>query len=404
MSESSLKGKNILLGVTGSVACYKAVDLASRFVKAGAAVQVLMTPTAVEFVRPLQFESITQRGVYHEMTQSPVSWEMEHIEFARWGEVLLIAPATATTLGRMAGGLAGDAVSSTYLAYQGATFIAPAMNHAMWSNGATQENVRLLQERGVRLIMPEAGRLACGDVGVGRLSDLDNIVKEIEFFFAPTERLDGRRIVITSGPTHEYIDPARFISNPSTGKMGHALAIEAASMGADVTIISGPVTGSIPQVGTVHRVTSAQDMLDCTMKEAAVADVIIFAAAVSDYRPSEPSDVKIKRGSIDELNIAFIQNPDIAATLGGNKREGQFFVGFAAETNNIEVEAHRKMKEKNLDMIVANPIGESGAGFGSNTNQGMLITATGECVEIPRMSKREMARFVLNRVANSISL
>lgn len=392
-----LAGKKILLGVSSSIACYKAVDLASRLVKGGAAVQVLMTPTATEFVRPLSFEAITQRAVYHDMTKTPTSWEMEHIEFARWGEVLLIAPATATTLSRMACGLAGDAVSSTFLAYQGPVFVAPAMNHAMWSNAATQDNMRKLEARGVRVIMPEAGRLACGEVGVGRLADLDVIIGALEEFFQGSQALKGKRVVITSGPTREFFDPVRFLSNPSTGKMGHAIAAEAAAMGAEVTLISGPVSEAPPGVTIVRPVMTAKEMLAAAQKEAPSAHIMIFAAAVSDYRPAKRESHKVKRAGRDTMTLELVMNPDIAATLGKKKKKGQIFVGFAAETNDIEAEARRKLSAKNLDFIVANPIGGKGTGFGSDTNQGLLIGRGGAVETIPPMSKRDMARLILAR-------
>ncbi|GAB4313136.1 MAG: bifunctional phosphopantothenoylcysteine decarboxylase/phosphopantothenate--cysteine ligase CoaBC [Candidatus Sumerlaeia bacterium] len=396
---SALQGKKVLLGVTGSIACYKGVDLVSRLVKAGCSVQVLMTPTAAEFVRPLSFESITQRPVYLELTRTPDSWEMEHIEYARWGDLLLVAPATATTLARLACGLAGDAVSSTYLAFQGPVFVAPAMNHAMWTHSATQDNIRCLQARGVRIIMPESGRLACGEVGVGRLADIHTIVETLESFFAEARLLAGKRVVITSGPTREYIDPVRFLSNPSTGKMGQAMAEEAAAMGAEVVLITGPVAGPLPPVNVVHHVTTALDMLEKARQEVPRSDIAIFAAAVSDYRPAQTGDRKLKRADKDTLSLELIQNPDIAATLGRDKRPDQCFIGFAAETNDLETEARRKLAEKHLDFIVANPVGCEGAGFGADTNRGLLISVDGPAESIPPMTKRDMARLILRRAA-----
>lgn len=398
--ESALKGKKILLGVSSSIACYKAVDLSSRLVKAGAAVQVLMTPTATEFVRPLSFEAITQRAVYHDMTRMPTSWEMEHIEFARWGEVMLVAPATATTLARMANGLASDAVSSTYLAYQGPVFVAPAMNHAMWSHPATQDNMRRLESRSAHVIMPEAGRLACGEVGVGRLADLDMIVASLEEFFSSGQALKGKKVVITNGPTREFFDPARFLSNPSTGKMGHALAAEAMAMGADVTLINGPVSDAPPAGAAIHNVTSAEEMLASARKLSKSADIVIFAAAVSDYRPAMRQDIKAKRADKKAISMELVMNPDIAATVGQSRKKGQLFVGFAAETHDIEAEAKRKLAAKNLDLIVANPIGSAGAGFGADTNQGMIIGRKGVVETIPMMSKRAMARHILALLAS----
>lgn len=396
---SVFEGKHILLGVTGSIAAYKAADIASKLTQAGAEVDVVLTEHARRFITEVTFRAITRRPVLADLFDEPEERQIAHIHLAKRADVLLIAPATANILAKLAVGIADDLLSTLALATQAKVVIAPAMNTVMWQHPATQHNVRVLEERGAHFVYPAEGMLACGDVGAGKLADTPLILAAVEEVLNPPLR--GVRILVTAGPTEEPVDAVRHISNPSSGKMGYAIAAEAVRMGAEVTLVTGPTLLDPPAGAKTIRVRTAQQMLDACLQEYEQVDVVIATAAVSDYRPAEVWQGKRKKGE-EEWTIRLVPNPDILRTLGERKGK-HVLVGFAAETQELLANAQAKLREKNLDLIVANDVSQEGSGFRTDTNRVTLLWADGKQEPLPLMTKREVARHLLQRVRQLMS-
>ena len=391
-----LTGREIVLGVTGGIAAYKSADLVSRLRHLGANVSVIMTKNATEFVAPLTFQTLSAREVSVDTFQAPEYWNVEHVALAKRAEVFVIAPATANILAKMAHGIADDMLSTTVLATRAPVLAAPAMNTGMWTAAATRENVRILRERGVRFVGPDSGLLACGDSGSGRMSEPAEIVEAICGILQPRQSLRGKKVLVTAGATRERLDPVRFLTNDSSGKMGFAIASAARDRGAEVTVVKGATTAELPGGVRMVPVESTEDLLQAMLAEAPAQDLIIQAAAPADYRPAEVSDRKIKKKRGEELVLRMVETPDVAKTVGEGKRPGQILVGFAAETDHLTEHAAEKLQRKNLDMIVANDVTRPGAGFGVETNIATLITREG-MEERPLQSKRELAEDILDR-------
>lgn len=392
-----LTGKEIVLGVTGGIAAYKAAEVVSRLRKMGASVHVIMTENARQFITPLTLETLSGNPVVHDTFERPATWEVEHIALAKRAEVFVIAPATANILAKMACGIADDMLSTTVLATKAPVLVAPAMNTGMWTAPATRQNVETLRQRGVRLVGPEAGFLACGDEGSGRMSEPAAIVEAIEAILCPRRDMEGLRVMVTAGGTRERLDPVRYIGNDSSGKMGFALAEAARARGAEVTLVCGHTTAKRPEGIPVTEVESTCELYDAVLVRAAEQDVIIQAAAPADYRPAHPSAQKIKKQAGEGITLELVENPDIAAAVGAAKRPGQTLVGFAAETEHLLDNARRKLDKKNLDMIVANDVSRPGAGFNVDTNIATLLTRSG-AVECPLQSKQALAERILDEI------
>ena len=375
-SVKPLEGKNVLLGISGGIAAYKAAYVASGLKKLGADVDVIMTENACEFISPLTFETLSGNKCYHDTFDRDFEFDVKHISLAKKADVFLIAPATANVIAKFAWGLADDMLSTTFLAAKCHKIIAPAMNTAMLENPATQENIAKLKERGVEVIEPASGLLACGDTGAGKMPEPDELIAYIEKEIAREKDLAGKKVLVTAGATREAIDPVRFISNHSSGKMGFALAKEAMLRGADVVLVKAFTTAEVPRFVRVVEVTSAEDMFRAVTAEAEDADIILKAAAVSDYTPMAVSDNKIKKKEGD-LSIPLRRTKDILKHLGEKKKAGQFICGFSMETQNMLENSAAKLERKNCDMIVANNLKEEGAGFGTDTNRVTLITGGG---------------------------
>lgn len=375
---SSLKGKHIILGVTGGIAAYKSVTLLRLLTKAGAEVQVVMTPAAKEFVAPVTFASLSQKPVVSEFfTANTGEWH-SHVDLGLWADAMVVAPATASTIGKMANGIADNMLVTTYLSAKEPVWIAPAMDLDMMRHPSTVANIERLRSFGNHIIEPGSGALASGLSGKGRMADPEEIVATLESHFATAGSMTGKTVTITAGPTREKLDPVRFISNFSSGKMGYALAEEAARRGARVILVSGPVAleARNPLI-EVRRVESAEEMLAEARKAFAGSDIAIMCAAVADYRPAAVSPSKLKRGDSPAMTLELVRNPDIAATLGSEKRPEQTLVGFALETDDAIAHGADKLRRKNLDMIVVNSLADKGAGFGTDTNLVTIITADG---------------------------
>ena len=392
-----LTGRKIVLGVTGGIAAYKSAEIVSRLRHLGATVHVIMTQNATEFVTPLTFQTLSANQVVTDTFAAPEYWNVEHVALAKLAEVFVIAPATANILAKMANGIADDMLSTTVLATKAPVLAAPAMNTGMWTAEATKKNVETLKERGVRMIGPDSGILACGDEGAGRMSEPETIVEEICRILTRKQDFARKKVLVTAGATRERLDPVRFITNDSSGKMGFAIAEAARDRGAEVTLIRGSVTAEIPTGVRVVPVESARDLFNAMMKEAPEQDVIIQAAAVSDYRPAEQKDKKIKKEGGKSLTLELTENPDVAKAVGEIKKPGQILVGFAAETDNVQKNAQSKLTKKNLDMIVANDVTKPGAGFNVDTNIAALITADG-IEEQPLQTKRQLAERILDKI------
>lgn len=392
-----LTGKEIVLGVTGGIAAYKAAEVVSRLRKMGASVHVIMTENARQFITPLTLETLSGNPVVHDTFERPATWEVEHIALAKRAEVFVIAPATANILAKMACGIADDMLSTTVLATKAPVLVAPAMNTGMWTAPATRQNVETLRQRGVCFVGPEAGFLACGDEGSGRMSEPAAIVEAIEAILCPRRDMEGLRVMVTAGGTRERLDPVRYIGNDSSGKMGFALAEAARSRGAEVTLVCGHTTAKRPEGIPVTEVESTCELYDAVLVRAAEQDVIIQAAAPADYRPAHPSAQKIKKQAGEGITLELVENPDIAAAVGAAKRPGQTLVGFAAETEHLLDNARRKLDRKNLDMIVANDVSRPGAGFNVDTNIATLLTRSG-AVECPLQSKQALAERILDEI------
>jgi phosphopantothenoylcysteine decarboxylase/phosphopantothenate--cysteine ligase len=389
-----LQGKRIVLGVTGGIAVYKAADLVRRLQDAGAEVRVVMSRGAMAFVTPLTFQAVSGNPVHSDLLDEKAEAGMGHIELARWADQVLVAPATANFMSRLAHGVADDLLSTLCLATSAPLAIAPAMNQQMWSNAATQANRELLQDRGIRLIGPASGNQACGETGPGRMVEPAELVEALAS--AGPLPLSGKRVVVTAGPTYEDIDPVRFIGNRSSGRMGFAIANAAGEAGARVSLVAGPVQLETP-VGVERRdVRSAREMRDIAVELAASADVFISVAAVADYRPARPAGQKIKKGQPNQ-KIELLVNPDIVAEVSALE-ERPFTVGFAAETENLREHALEKLSRKRLDMIAANRVGQDGSGFESELNEILLMTPAGE-QNLGKGSKRMLARLLIEAVA-----
>lgn len=391
-----LSGKNIVLGVTGGIAVYKAVDLVSRLRKLNANVYVVMTEHAKSFVTPLTFQSMSQNYVVHDMFEEPKTWDVEHIALAKRADLFVVAPATANVIGKVAHGIADDFLTTTLMATPAQVVFAPAMNTGMYCNPITQRNIQSLKDLGYAFIDPGSGRLACGDVGAGKMAEPADIAQYIVDFFSPKEQpLLGKKVLISAGPTVERIDPIRYITNRSTGKMGYAIAEMAVFMGAEVTLVSGPTQLKAPQGVKLISIESALEMYDEIMAVMKDQDVIIKTAAVADYRPLVVADQKIKKAEGD-LELKFTRNPDILKSIGEAKTH-QVLIGFAAETNNVLEYAKKKIESKHLDFIVANDVSANGAGFGTDTNIVTLIDQFGEVKALPQMSKKDVAAEILKK-------
>jgi phosphopantothenoylcysteine decarboxylase/phosphopantothenate--cysteine ligase len=392
----TLSRKRILLGVTGSIAAYKAVELLRLLTKAGAEVQVVMTEAATRFVAPLTFETLSRQEVLLDMWSLAYSHRIGHLEASQRAQLLVVAPATARTIARLALGLADDFLSCIYLASRCPVVVAPAMDCDMLEHQAVRENLARLRDRGVHIVEPDTGPLASGMVGRGRLAALSEIVGRIRLILTPRQDLEGQTVLVTAGPTREPLDPVRFLSNRSSGKMGYAIAEAAAARGARVILVSGPTALAPPPGADVIRVETAEEMYRAVLAELESAGVVIKAAAVADYRPTHKADNKIKKGgALSE--VALEPTPDILAELG--KRKGpRILVGFAAETDDVLANARAKLQRKNLDLVVANDVGRVGAGFDVDTNAVTILDATGGAEELPLLSKREVADRILDRV------
>lgn len=397
-----LKDKNIVLGVSGGIAAYKACELTSRLKKLNANVDVIMTKSATEFVTPLTFQSLSLNQVITGMFDQPKYWEIEHISLAKKADIIVIAPATANIIGKLANGIADDMLSTTVMAAKSIKLIAPAMNTNMYENPVVQKNIETLKQLGYKFVEPGEGRLACGDIGKGKMAEPEIIEEAIKALLLPIPNRDlkGKMVLVTAGPTREAIDPVRFITNYSTGKMGFAIAEKAVSRGAKVILVSGPSNLPTPFGVERYDVESARDMYEAVMKHMEKADIIIKSAAVADYRPAEASDEKIKK-SEDEITIKLQRNQDILQELGkikGNK----VLIGFAMETQNLIENAKAKVQKKNLDFIVANDLRTEGAGFAVETNVVKIIDRQGNIEEIPLIKKNELADIILNKAVSVI--
>ncbi|HIU45929.1 MAG TPA: bifunctional phosphopantothenoylcysteine decarboxylase/phosphopantothenate--cysteine ligase CoaBC [Candidatus Fimadaptatus faecigallinarum] len=390
-----LTDKCIVVGVTGGIAAYKACELVSRLIKQGADVRVIMTKNATEFVQPLTFQSLSHNPVSVDTFANIQTWEIEHVALAQRADLFIIAPATANVMAKLACGIADDMLTTTVLATHAPVLLAPAMNTGMWENPATQHNLEVLVARGVHIAAPGTGLLACGTTGAGRMSEPVELVEAANALLKARADMAGLSVVVTAGPTAEPIDPVRFITNRSSGRMGYALAEAARARGANVTLISGPTALKLPAGVDVVRISTTRELHDAVLAHAD-ADVIIQAAAPADFRVREYSDKKIKRTG-DTLTLELEPNPDIAAELGQLKRPGQTLVGFAAETNDVNANARDKLRRKSLDLIVANDVTRAGAGFDVDTNIVTLIDED-EMRELPIMSKRDVADRVLDHV------
>ena len=385
-----LTGKNIVLGVTGGIAAYKAVDVVSRLKKLGANVDVVMTRNATKFVTPLTFETLSARPVTVDAFSREGSWEVEHVALAKKADLMLVAPATANVMAKLCHGIADDMLTTTLLATKAPILLAPAMNTGMWEAEVTRQNLQTLQGRGIKTVGPDSGFLACGDTGAGRMSEPEEVVEAVVSVLCPKSDMKGLRVLVTAGPTVERLDPVRYMSNDSSGKMGYALAEAARDRGAKVTLVSGPVALSAPVDVTMVAVQSTLDLYKAVLACAGEQDLVVQAAAPADYAFKAPSDQKMKKQAGKALVLEMVENPDVAKAIGEMKRPGQILVGFAAETENLLDNAKRKLKSKHLDMIVANDVTREGAGFGVDTNIATLIWADGEKA-FPQLGKRALA-------------
>jgi len=391
-----LDGKTIVFGVTGGIAAYKSCEAVSRLKKLGATVCVIMTKNATEFVAPMTFETLSNQPCVVDTFARPERWEVEHVSLAKRADLFVIAPATANIMAKLAHGIADDMLSTTCLATRAPMLIAPAMNTGMWENVATQENLKILQARGMHFVGPEGGYLACGDVGAGRMSEPAQIVERCVQLLTAKRDMQGLRVLITAGPTCENIDPVRFITNRSSGKMGYALAEAALRRGAQVTLVTGPVSLTPPQGAQVEPVRTTEDLLQRMLALAPEQDIVIQAAAPADYRAQQIAPQKLKKQGDGALTLTFVPAPDVAKAVGEGKRDGQILVGFAAETETAVENARKKLDSKHLDMIVANDVTQPGAGFDVDTNIATIITHQ-QAESLPIMTKKALADEILTR-------
>ena len=393
----SLEKIKIVLGISGGIAVYKAAELVRLLVKEGASVYVVMTKNAKEFVTPLTFQTLSGNPVYHEIFDSETASSMKHIEACENADLLVVAPATANTIGKLANGLADDPLSTLFVAYSGPVMVAPAMNDKMWANSAVQENVNKLRDHDVTIIDPEDGQLACGVVGPGRLAEPENILKKIKERILKKKDLDGLKILVTAGPTREPIDPVRYITNPSSGKTGFAIARQAAERGAEVTLVSGPVNIEPPKNVKVLKCVRGNEMADLVANHLPSCDVLVMTAAVGDFAPKAVNKEKIKKGTNSKISLELYPTQDILGWVAENKTD-QIVVGFAAESQNIIQNALEKLERKKLDLIIANDISSPGLGFQSDSNQVSLIKSEHEIESLPELSKKEIADIILDRI------
>ena len=398
MYKDILKGKCVVLGVTGSIAAYKIANLASMLKKLGADVEVLMTKNATNFINPITFETLTSNKCLYDTFDRNFSFNVEHVSVAKKADVVLIAPATANVIGKLANGIADDMLTTTVMACKCKKLIAPAMNTNMFENPILQDNLDKLAGFGYEIIDPEVGYLACGDTGAGKMPEpevlLEYILKEVAF----KHDMEGKKVIVTAGPTQEAIDPVRFITNHSTGKMGYAIAKHCALRGADVTLVSGPVNIDSPLFVNIIKVKSAAEMASAVKDKFSEADFVFKTAAVADYRPKSAAEDKIKKADGDST-IELERTEDILSYLGSNKTSSQFICGFSMETKDMLENSKAKLVKKNVDMIVANNLKVEGAGFGTDTNVVTLITAD-SCEELPIMSKDEVAKAIVDKAMN----
>jgi len=391
-----LAGKNITVGVTGGIAVFKAAQLVSNLAAGGAEVRVMMTRSAQEFVKPLTFQTLSGHQVYTGLFERPAGGSVQHIELATCSDLIVLVPATANIIGKVANGIADDLISTVVMAATCPVLICPAMNVNMYNNRVVQRNLASLRELGYYFVEPGMGRLVCGAEGRGRLADLDVIMEKINCILAYEGDLQGISVMVTAGPTVEPIDPVRYLTNRSSGKMGYALANAAAGRGARVTLISGPVALRPPSGVEVILVQTAAEMYSAVMERFPSVDVVVMSAAVADYRPKVVSNQKIKKQA-ESLTIELEKNPDILAELGRAKKH-QLLVGFAAETENLEKNARQKVESKNVDLLVANDVTLPGAGFGTDTNIVKLVFPDGRIVSLPQMDKLDLAHHILNEI------
>lgn len=391
-----LKGKTVVLGVTGSIAAYKIASLASMLVKLHAEVHVIMTQNATNFIHPTAFETLTNHKCLVDTFDRNFQFHVAHVNLAQQADVMVIAPASANVIGKLAHGIADDMLTTTAMACKAPMLIAPAMNTNMYENPIVQDNLKVLASYGKEIIEPASGMLACRDVGKGKMPEPEVLLQYILKTIACEKDLCGKKVLITAGPTQEAIDPVRYITNHSTGKMGYAIAENAMLRGADVTLVSGPCAMEPPMFVRVKPVISAQDMYEAVMEEKETSDIIIMTAAVADYRPASVSDEKIKKKEGD-MSIPLTRTKDILATVGASKKSGQFLCGFSMETQNMLENSRAKITKKNLDMIVANNLKVAGAGFGTDTNVITIITPDME-KELPIMSKKEAAGCIIDEI------
>ena len=396
-----LFNRNFIVGVTGSIAAYKAAELTRSLIREGANVRVIMTEGACEFITPLTLQALSGHEVHTDLLDTEAEAAMGHIELARWADALLIAPASADSIARLVQGRADDLLGACALATPAPVFVAPAMNQEMWAKQATQDNVQTLITRGIVILGPSSGSQACGDVGAGRLLEPNDIVAAVAEQLS-TGALAGRHVVITAGPTREPICPVRYISNRSSGKMGYALAEACISAGAKTTLISGPVSCESPAGATVIQVETTQQMFDASMAAAATADIFIGAAAVVDLKPATVSDRKIKRRGLEKMNLSLVPNPDIIASVAGSEPRPKLVVGFAAETHDVQAYAREKLATKSLDFIFANDVSDQSIGFNSEQNAGVLISRDSDIV-MPMSSKRVLAESIIRELSNVVS-
>lgn len=393
----SASGKTIVLGISGGIAAYKACEVVSRLVKAGVKVHVIMTKHACEFVTPLTLQTLSQNLVAVDTFEAPQAWEVEHISLAKKADILLIAPATANIIAKLALGLADDMLTTTALATQAPLLIAPAMNTVMWQQESVQQNLATLVARGAYTVGPEGGQLACGDVGAGRMSEPVDIVEACLAILNQKQDLAGMKVLVTAGPTREALDPVRFLTNRSSGKMGYAIAQAALSRGAEVTLVSGPVNLPAPTGAQLVQVSSTQDLYEAMTRLAPAQQLVIQAAAPADFKPAVVSNGKIKKQANGGLQLDLVQTQDVAQAIGQLKQPGQTFVGFAAETENGQENARRKLISKHLDLIALNDVSQPGAGFDVDTNVLTLISHD-RAIRLPIMSKAEAAHKLLDEV------
>jgi len=398
-----MRGRFVVLAVTGSIAVYKTIELARRLVQAGATVQVVMTKGATEFVTPLTFQALTYRPVEVEMFAMQDERAAGHVAMGRQAEVVVVAPATAHVIARLAHGFSDDLVATTVLATSAPVIVAPAMETHMWRNPATVENVARLRARGVRIVEPETGPLASGDVGPGRLASIERIAAEIEAALSVSGALSGKSIVVTAGPTLEAIDPVRYVSNRSSGKMGYAIAAAARDAGAEVTLVTGPTALTPPAGVRTFPIESADDLKDAVLAQLPRADVVIMAAAVADYRPIETATKKLKKKDLgSEMTLRMTENPDVLTAIMAARRPGTIVIGFKAETGEATAEAGRMLREKKLDLVVANDVTDPRSGFGSDEDRVAFVSADG-VEQLPVLAKTEVARRLVAKLAERLA-